>query len=271
MVVGTGLDQGSATRLGRWLGRGVRIAFALLVLGGLLGAALTAARREPLTALGQDLGAGRVSEISFAETRVTQLHWGDEPTAHVRWKVIGSGWRVASLSDASVGAVLDPDLAGGGTGFQTGTATIGPDGVVVDPVDTTDGLGPIRQAIQRRAEAAGVPVAATVPEVPQLLLGLSTLAGVILVLVLIGGPQPRRATKWAWFWLLLVPGAVTQLAWLAIEAPWSERTNRRPEPLPHKDQPAARPVTRGRALLVSVLLGALLGALGWLVAGWLAT
>jgi len=50
-MVGVAADQGSATRVGRWLGRTLRVALALLLLGGLLGSALGAARRESLTAL----------------------------------------------------------------------------------------------------------------------------------------------------------------------------------------------------------------------------
>jgi hypothetical protein len=260
-VVDTSLDRGTATRIGRWLGRAVRVAFALLLLGGVLASALTAARREPLTALGDDLSAGRVSEVSFDDGGPPHLQWGrDDPGARVRWKVVGSGWRVASLSGASAGAL------GPAGGFVTSSGTIGPDGVVVDDV----GADPDGQAVRRRVEAAGIPIATTAPQVPQLLGGLSALAGVLLILVMIGAPQPRRATKWAWFWLLLVPGGLTQLAWLAVEAPWSERANRQPEPLPHKVQPADGRLTGGRAFLVSVLLSVLIGWFGWQLAGWLA-
>jgi hypothetical protein len=296
----------SATRVGRWLGRAVRVAFGLALLAGLLGAVLTAARREPLTALRDDFGAGRVAEVDFSDgtaPRTLQLHSVDREPA-VRWKVVGSGWRSASLA-AGPADILDPDRAGfgttgagpgtddgadpgtgdtggtdgtdpgtdgtGGTYYGTGPGTEseagGPDAAAAGQDDTQTA---VRQAIQRRAQALGVPVSTGSPRTPRLLAGLAQLAAVLLVLVLIGAPQPRRATKWAWFWLMLVPGGLTQLAWLAVEAPWSERANRRPEPRPHGDQPADARLTGGRSFLLSGILGLVLGWIGWQVGGWLA-
>ena len=108
------------------------------------------------------------------------------------------------------------------------------------------------EAILRAADAAGVPVTVTGPfSYPS---GISfpngapgALAGLAVLLLLIGGPQPRLATKWAWFWLGI---AVTPL-WLAFVVL---------EPLPmwaDRPQPAARRrLTGGWAFLLSLVLAA---------------
>ena len=183
----------------------------------------------------------------------------DDTTPAVRWKVIGSGWRTASLT----GEFTDGGADGGtvdGTVDGTGDGTGAP----------ADGARAPEQLIRDRVRAAGVPVTTVTPQAPRLLLGVSVAAAVGLVLVIIGAPQPRRATKWAWFWLMLVPGGLTQLGWLAVEAPWSERANRLPEPRPHRQQPEDTRFTGGWSFLLSVALTAALGWVGWRVGGWLA-
>jgi hypothetical protein len=64
-------------------------------------------------------------------------------------------------------------------------------------------------------------------------LALGWTAGwLVMLFVLITGPQPRRATKWANFWLFLLPGGVGLLWALAREAPWSRSESDLPEPPP---------------------------------------
>lgn len=81
--------------------------------------------------------------------------------------------------------------------------------------------------------------------------GIAWLGGLLL---LVGGPQPRLATRWAWFWLALhVPPAM--LAFVLLEpVPWGRR---RPAP------PAARRLTGGWAFLLSFLLAGLAHAVPW--------
>lgn len=103
-----------------------------------------------------------------------------------------------------------------------------------------------------------------VPDVEDDLLMRWTSAGalthVLLVLVLLYGPQPRRATKWAWFWLTFLPFDAGLLALLLRDAPWSRRATAVQEPLGHRVQPDDHRLTGGRALLLAVALG-LLGQL----------
>ncbi len=58
-------------------------------------------------------------------------------------------------------------------------------------------------------------------------MGITFLA---LLVVLITGWQPRRSTKWAAFWLLLLPGGLGMLWILVREAPWSRQMAALPEP-----------------------------------------
>lgn len=72
------------------------------------------------------------------------------------------------------------------------------------------------------------------------------LAGIATLVLLVGGPQPRLATKWAWFWLMgLGP---LPLAFLLLE------------PVPvwlREAQPVRQRLTGGWALLIAIAVGAL--------------
>ena len=125
-------------------------------------------------------------------------------------------------------------------------------------------------AMREACQGAGVETSAlqgelrAVPDIEDDLLMRWTSAGalthVLLVLVLLYGPQPRRATKWAWFWLTFLPFDAGLLALLLRDAPWSRRATAVQEPLGHRVQPDDHRLTGGRALLLAVALG-LLGQL----------
>jgi hypothetical protein len=232
----------TATTLGRWLGCTVRAVVAALLLGGLLGAALGAARHTDVTEFVADLSAGRVSDlvVTGGRTYTPGLDRGGSPDQVVRWRTDGAGWRVADLNGVRVDGPGLPSM----------------------PASEAD--------VRRLAATAGVPVAERMPGPAATLVRVATVTSIVLVVLMIGGPQPRRATKWAWFWLLLVPGGLTQLAWIAVEAPWSRRANRRPEPPPHRrDVPDGR-LTGGWSFLFAFVLGGVLTVLGTAVASWLA-
>ncbi|MCY4728782.1 hypothetical protein NYO98_21050 [Nocardioides sp. STR2] len=48
---------------------------------------------------------------------------------------------------------------------------------------------------------------------------IAVVAAAATVLLLIGGPQPWRATRWAWFWLVAASGPVGMLAYLLLGGP----------------------------------------------------
>ena len=70
--------------------------------------------------------------------------------------------------------------------------------------------------------------------------------------LLVAGPQPWRATRWAWFWLLLPP--VGSIAFLLLSGPTPF--------VPGPRRPSRR-LTGGRAFLLSLLLTAVLGDSLW--------
>ena len=70
------------------------------------------------------------------------------------------------------------------------------------------------------------------------LLGLSTL------MLLVGGPEPERATRWAWFWLMAAAAPIACPAYLLLGGMLRERP-----------QPAPRRFTGGWAFVVFLVLG----------------
>jgi hypothetical protein len=79
-------------------------------------------------------------------------------------------------------------------------------------------------------------------------LGLAAFALVLGGLAsLVGGPQPWRATRWAWFWLVLTP--VGSIAFVLFSGP---------TPLLPTPRDPTRRLTGGWAFLLSIPLGALL-------------
>lgn len=92
-------------------------------------------------------------------------------------------------------------------------------------------------------------------------LGWSDLAGLATLILLIVGPQPRWATKWAWFWLLGV-GPLTAV-FLLLE----------PVPVWQSEPARARPsrLTGGWAFLLAIFSGIIVSVLASLVVlPWLA-
>ncbi|SDS48325.1 hypothetical protein SAMN04488570_1977 [Nocardioides scoriae] len=79
------------------------------------------------------------------------------------------------------------------------------------------------------------------------------LLGVVLLFVglalLVGGPRPWRATRWAWFWLLLPP--IGHVVFLLLSGP---------TPGVRPPRPGARRLTGGWAFLLSLPLASLLAS-----------
>jgi hypothetical protein len=91
---------------------------------------------------------------------------------------------------------------------------------------------------------------------------VAALTWLVVLFTLVRGPQPRSATKWAWFWLFSLPLGLGPLGLLVSEAPWSRRASLRPEPLPH-DQQCQTPdgdsrLTGGYALVLGAMTSAFL-------------
>lgn len=76
-----------------------------------------------------------------------------------------------------------------------------------------------------------------------------TILGLATLFLLIAGPQPQRATRWAWFWLITMATAVGVPAYLLLAGP---ATHRFPPRNP------SRRLTGGWAFLLALVLGAVL-------------
>lgn len=79
---------------------------------------------------------------------------------------------------------------------------------------------------------------------------LTTLGSVV------AGPEPIRATRWGWFWLVLLTTPVGSVAYLLLSGVLFANSSTTGAPTPHSR------LTGGWAFLLAVVAGAGLGALG---------
>jgi hypothetical protein len=198
-------------------------------------------RTSSLAGLRQDLQAGRVRSVTFVEgteLRAMRLVRGglirDRSTSIVLWRTGALTYRTAPMDAAGDGS---------GTGQDDTTAAV-------------------RTRVAAEAHSAGVPVRSD-PGVDLLLRWPQTafLVFLVVLLTMLRAGQPRRATRWATFWLLLLPLNAGLILTLVREAPWSSRARAMPEPLPHRMEPNDRRTTGGHALLLMLIASALVSTL----------
>ena len=222
-----------------------------VLLGAYVVATLVALAAQPLDRttedLWADLDAGRVEAVSvncpgdtFAGVRIS---FGTNPgNSYVCWD--DGSWPMdqAQLSDGQRPVVNALEAAARRHGHEITVST--------------DAL-----ALQSGAAAAR---------------GVGALLTLIAIVVLVTGPQPRRLTKWATFWVIvLLPLSAGAIWWLLREAPWSRRANAVPEPEPGAAGVMVGEHWRqggGRAFLVCLLIAVLVDAvLAVLLPGWSVT
>ena len=249
-------------------GRVVQIARPLLIGVLLVDVALnvvTHQRHASLDELGKDLSAGRVEFLALTdadELRHGQWHFrvslGSDPEVRpvVLWRTGVAGYKVAELGagEPFLPAQYGIQVPGDGTGTSQAENPDGSDGMDDDTDATRSG-----EAVRAAAEATGVTISGAGPWGDRLLRWdwLGAVGWLAMLVMLVTGPQPRRATKWAWFWLYLLPAHAGLLYALAREAPWNATVHRTPEPLPHRAMVADIRFTGGKALLTVLLVGAL--------------
>ncbi|TDE92769.1 hypothetical protein EXU48_14745 [Occultella glacieicola] len=194
---------------GPW-GLGLRLALALMLVVGVVQMVL-----QPVDGtveeLLDDLHAGRVSELT-----IQRLPDGME---------VSGGYRVEWSGDRARRVAT----------YELNTS---PDGPEVDEGAT----------ILAAAEDSPEPVTVTVTrdwEAPGLHANLTVLAAMFALFVLVLGPQPRLATKWAWFWLTCAAAPIW-LLYLILE----------PVPLWSRGPATARAsrLTGGTAFILAILL-----------------
>jgi len=204
------LTDGAARALDvvRWLLVGALLVDLVLGL-------VTVPRQADLGELQRDLAAGRVESLSVvtpSDLRSTRVLAGWPPPSDNETSVL---WRVGSLG------YRNADLPGDATPDQL------PD--VVAEADST-----IPDAVGH--------------DLPLRWPGLGAAVLLILLLTLAAGRQTRRATRWACFWIALMPLSAG-LFWLLLrEAPWSRAARVLPVPAPHRFQPGDTRLTGGHAL-----------------------
>jgi hypothetical protein len=236
-----------AVQVIRWL------LVVVLVLDAAVGV-LAQPRQSPLTDLHDDLASGKVRSIAFTSHdqmrffRMVDGMFGSQAQDQVvMWRVGAIDYRVADLSHGSA-FVQD-----NGSDSEQPSAD------------------QLRSQVDRAARVHRVPVtvgsgADLLQRFPQT--GLAVF--LLLLLVLFRAGQPRLATRWATFWLLLAPLNIGMLRVLIRESPWSPEIRAWPEPPPHKLMPDDRRLTGGGGFLqmlfcylgVQLVIGAL-AALRW--------
>ncbi|UFU07500.1 hypothetical protein [Ruania halotolerans] len=202
--------------------------------------AATQAYREPLGQLRADLEAGRVTSM---EIERPEPGTGAEGQFEVRWDA-GLFDSIAQYEYSS-----ERDLDEGADLVRAAHAA----GVEVVVIDLDDDFVRIDGVLARQL----APV------------GLLTAAGILIVLIT--GPQPWFATKWAWFWLATaIP--VLWLVYLLIEPRplWLSirlaRAGREPVPLVDHQE---RRLTGGWAFLIGAVLSSMLAGVAFPgLSGW---
>jgi hypothetical protein len=198
-------------------------------------AGLVAQPRESfLHDLHHELTAGTVRSVTFVEhddLRFLILSTGrfrsDEIGPAVLWRVGPVDYRIANLRNGS------PFLLSGG--------------------DSQPGEDQLRRQISRVAGEHGVPVHSGGRDLLLRFPQTGSAVCLLLLVVLLFGGQPRLATRWATFWLLLTPMNIGMVRTLVREAPWSAEMRAWPEPPPHRWMPHDQRLTGGRAFILMLL------------------
>ena len=209
------------------------IAGWVLVLGLV---ALLGERQASLTDLERAVAAGEVDEVRLAGSLSEQGR--GTATAEVHWRQGGVGY-TATVIEARPLRLAPP-------AEERGEATV-----------VAGDLGTWLRDIDPALEVVRVESPSTTTEVLGWRVGgwlVWALLGawVATLLLLLHSPQPWRATRWAWFWLLGLLPPVGLVAFLLLGGP---------VPLVPAPRDGARRLTGGWAFLIALVLGgSVLGA-----------
>jgi hypothetical protein len=266
------IDEAPAASAYRFRARQVvaLVVIAVCALLALWGTPRQASSAAFATALheGQVTGWDYGSDTKYGAERtvVFEVHWGGtQPTTSVVWSdTSGRLYRsdlttVMTLPNPGGDAVLDPFV-------NPSASEMFGDAITVDVPRTMAANAPAGSGLGVEglgwAGKLGWPL---------------TLVMVAAFFLLILSPQPRRRTKWATFWYLLIPLGLG-LVWAVVrDAPWSEEMNATPEPPPRWRGTLRPGLVRsggGQAWWVSwvasLVVGMVVAALLWVVPGWTA-
>lgn len=244
-VATRGDGRGSLVRAARRPWPALRLAL-VLVWSVIAVATLLSPRATSASELFAAVEQGRVDRVGVAGG--LEAGWTGSATVEVTWRGDGGLPRRTRLVE------VRPDVGG----------TDGADGIV-----WSEGDAPLTQVADVVAEVRSYSSDVQVERVPVddglRLFGvpvapwgalLGALAWLSALWVLVNGPQPWRATRWAWFWLSAPP--LGMLAFLVLSGPLPGRGRRRPE---------GPRLTGGWAFLLTLLIGAVLPAPLWWATG----
>ena len=209
-----------------WVGLRLVLAAGYVVLG--CAAAVLYQAESTLGQLYADLDRGSVSQVRVVGDVLPPTSTGSA-LQEVTWRTGSRAWRVELVQvRGSDGGALMASRAERTTDDVVQQVRARSPEVDLEVSGSRTGVS---------AQAFGVSYsgAAALPVV------VLTVAGLLL---LVGGPQPWRATRWGWFWLCFVPGG--PLVYLARSGP---------TPGLRPPAPDDALLTGGRALVAAVVLG----------------
>lgn len=186
-----------------WRDRRWRVVGLLLAAMSLVTAALLVATGEKRSEYGDLLGA--VSRGEVDQVRIVGL--GDDPA----W----SGYRTVELHwSGQVDRWAEVVVGRDGDAPPTAPGQVLVEG---DPRDALLALDPDLRIASEHTRSSYSSFAGWRVPGPGALVGV--IAWLSLLLLVIGGPEPWRATRWAWGWTVLLAGPLGALAFLLLGGP----------------------------------------------------
>ncbi len=234
-TVAPAVGRPATKRVNRWwIARTVLlVAVLVIVAAGWFGGA----RQASYNSLRGDIAAGRTDRVEITGG----LPVGAQGTAMVtfRWRA-GGYWHVADATEAS-----GPDATSGmSTTSDTPTVLYG------EVASQLQAIAPHRdlQVVRTGSEISGYSQIAGW-RVPDWAIPVAILIWLAVIVILVNGPEPRFATRWAWFWLLICPlSPLSIVAFLVL--------SRSLRPTDGSTGPVGRRLTGGWAFLLAfVVLG----------------
>lgn len=234
MAIETPVVQPPQTAYDEWRARHWTLtgrAVALLWLAALVVILLVGERRDDLGALHGSLADGSVTQVE-----ITGL---PEDGVQDGFATVRLSWESDFLNRYTEIVVVSPEPTA-----ESLTNSEDLPVVVGDPVVTLENLQPDVEIVREEfrsgtsLEAGGWVLRGWASQ-PVMLLLLATL------FMLMGGPQPWRATRWAWFWIILASPLFGAVAYAVLGGPLAAV----------RPRDRARRLTGGWAFLIAMFLG----------------
>lgn len=219
--------------------RGCRLALLLGWVLLVVIAVVAGERHSTLRDLQHAVAAGEVHEVRIAGGM--GAHGRGFSTVEVHWRRGMHGWTTTVIEARPRSRAPGPRSRG------DATAVIGED------------LGTRLRALQPGLDVVDVDRTSTSTsllgwQLPGWTAWLLLALWVGTVLALVGSPEPWRATRWAWFWLMCVASPVGVVAYLLLAGP---------TPLVPAPRDPGRRLTGGWAFLLALVLSAFVDSVRW--------